>query len=199
MSKEKNNVENVIESAMRNLDLSVEKQKTVGEVIVNERGQRVIPVFNMTVGVMCGGGEYGSLKISKDFFEILEPNKGMKELVQNLCDKGHRVKIVSYSYEESKQYKIKYIKKHFPKVEYEILTHDKSLVLDKRDAIDKKVDLCIDDSLEALKLSDAKIKILYGCTKYNRENDSYIRVVNAKELKEVIDNFNILKNLGVKF
>lgn len=136
---------------------------------------------------------------SKDFFEILEPNKGMKELVQNLCDKGHRVKIVSYSYEESKQYKIKYIKKHFPKVEYEILTHDKSLVLDKRDAIDKKVDLCIDDSLEALKLSDAKIKILYGCTKYNRENDSYIRVVNAKELKEVIDNFNILKNLGVKF
>ena len=121
---------------------------------------------------------------SKDFFEILEPNKGMKELVQNLCDKGHRVKIVSYSYEESKQYKIKYIKKHFPKVEYEILTHDKSLVLDKRDAIDKKVDLCIDDSLEALKLSDAKIKILYGCTKYNRENDSYIRVVNAKELKE---------------
>lgn len=136
---------------------------------------------------------------SKDFFEILEPNKGMKELVQNLCDKGHRVKIVSYSYEQSKQYKIKYIKKHFPKVEYEILTHDKSLVLDKRDAIDKKVDLCIDDSLEALKLSDAKIKILYGCTKYNRENDSYIRVVNAKELKEVIDNFNILKNLGVKF
>lgn len=69
MSKEKNNVENVIESAMRNLDFSVEKQKTVGEVIVNERGQRVIPVFNMTVGVMCGGGEYGSLKISKDLGE----------------------------------------------------------------------------------------------------------------------------------
>lgn len=66
MSKEKCSVESVIESAMKNLDVSVEKQKAVGDTIVNEKGQSVIPVFNMTVGVMCGGGEYGGVKVAKD-------------------------------------------------------------------------------------------------------------------------------------
>lgn len=134
---------------------------------------------------------------SKEFFELLQPNKGMQKLVNYLCDIGHDVKIVSYSHGGAEQYKIDYIKKHFPRVKCKILTHGKDMILDKRSVITKDVDICIDDSPEALELSDAKIKILFGYTKYNRNNDSFVRAMNAEELKEIICNWNIMRNLGV--
>lgn len=141
--------------------------------------------------------DINSFFCSKEFFELLQPNKGMQELVNYLCDIGHDVKIVSYSHGGAEQYKIDYIKKYFPKVKCKILTHGKDMTLDKRSVITKDVDICIDDSVEALELSDAKIKVLFGYTKYNRNNDSFVRAMNAEELKEIICNWNIMRNLGV--
>lgn len=141
--------------------------------------------------------DINSFFCSKEFFELLQPNKGMQELVNYLYNIGHDVKIVSYSHGGAEQYKIDYIKKHFPKVKCKILTFGKDMVLDKRSVITKDVDICIDDNPEALELSDAKIKILFGYTKYNRNNDSFVRAMNAEELKEIICNWNIMRNLGV--
>lgn len=141
--------------------------------------------------------DINSFFCSKEFFELLQPNKGMQELVNYLCDIGHDVKIVSYSHGGAEQYKIDYIKKYFPKVKCKILTLGKDMILDKRSVITKDVDICIDDSVEALELSDAKIKVLFGYTKYNRNNDSFVRAMNAEELKEIICNWNIMRNLGV--
>lgn len=69
MSKEKNNVENVIESASESLENLIDVNKIVGEKITNERGQTVIPISKLTIGILGGGGEYGQLKISEKLGE----------------------------------------------------------------------------------------------------------------------------------
>lgn len=65
MQGEKNDVEKVLESAIKNFDGLLKTDKIIGERVVNERGQTVVPVSKITGAVISGGGKYGDVKIIK--------------------------------------------------------------------------------------------------------------------------------------
>ena len=69
MLEQKNNVKQVIESAVQNIGSVISADKIVGEKIINEKGQTVIPVSKLTVAVLGGGGEYGDVKVSEKLGE----------------------------------------------------------------------------------------------------------------------------------
>ncbi len=64
ISEEKNKVEKIIESAMNKINL-ISGSQIIGDKIINENGQAVVPICNLTVAVISGGGEYGDVKIAK--------------------------------------------------------------------------------------------------------------------------------------
>lgn len=61
---EKNTVTELVERTLKNIDLTVESEKVVGERIVNEKGQTAVPINSVTVMTFSGGGEYGEVKMS---------------------------------------------------------------------------------------------------------------------------------------
>lgn len=132
----------------------------------------------------------------KEFYEYLKPIEGMKELVQELSDKGHDITICSYTDENGFENKRKYIESTFPSAKLILLSHREDCKLDKS-CIGKEFDIMIDDNAYALESCNAKIRVLFGWTRYNRDNDVFQRARNAEELKEIIDTYNILRNLGV--
>lgn len=69
MIKDKNNIQSIIETAIKNVDCILQQNRTVGSPIVNEKGQTVIPVCSVTVGILSGGGEYADVKVAKDLGE----------------------------------------------------------------------------------------------------------------------------------
>lgn len=66
MENEKSNIEKIIENTIKNLDGQIKTQKIVGEKIKNDKGQTVIPISKVTIGLLSGGGEYGDIKITKE-------------------------------------------------------------------------------------------------------------------------------------
>lgn len=85
MQNEKNDVEKVLESAIKNFDGLIKTEKIVGESIVNEKGQKVVPVSTITTGVVCGGGEYGSVKVIKTSGENFAGGAASVSLVKPEC------------------------------------------------------------------------------------------------------------------
>lgn len=69
MSENKSKVSEIIKDASENLENIIQADKIIGKQIVNAKGQTVIPVCKLTVGLLGGGGEYGSLKISEKLGE----------------------------------------------------------------------------------------------------------------------------------
>ncbi len=63
-NQNKNNVEKVIESAMKKMN-EISGSQVLGMPIKNELGQTVVPVSNVTMAIFSGGGEYGDVKVSK--------------------------------------------------------------------------------------------------------------------------------------
>lgn len=64
--EEKNKVTELVERTLKDIDLSVEAYNVLGEKIINEKGQTIVPVNAVTVVAMSGGGEYGKVKIASD-------------------------------------------------------------------------------------------------------------------------------------
>lgn len=64
-NQNKNKVEKLVEKAIGNLNEFGGKQ-VAGEPFVNQLGQTIIPISNVTTAVFSGGGEYGDVKISKE-------------------------------------------------------------------------------------------------------------------------------------
>lgn len=69
MIKDRNNVQSIIETAIKNVDYILQQNKTVGNPIVNKKGQTIIPICSVTVGILSGGGEYADVKVAKDLGE----------------------------------------------------------------------------------------------------------------------------------
>lgn len=69
MSEQKNKVNQVVENVVENLRSIISAEQIVGERIVNDKGQSVIPLSKLSVAIIGGGGEYGNIKISEKLGE----------------------------------------------------------------------------------------------------------------------------------
>ncbi len=60
---ERNQINNVIETTLKNLSNVIDVDAVVGKPITSQDGTVIIPVSKITVGVLCGGGEYGKVSV----------------------------------------------------------------------------------------------------------------------------------------
>ena len=63
--KEKNRINEVVESAIKNIGGLVNVDMVVGTPIKTDDGDVIIPVSKVTFGILSGGGEYGKVNIFK--------------------------------------------------------------------------------------------------------------------------------------
>ena len=61
----RNRINNVIETTLKNLSNVIDVDTVVGKPITAVDGTIIIPVSKITVGVLVGGGEYGKISIFK--------------------------------------------------------------------------------------------------------------------------------------
>ena len=65
MQQEKNKINTVIETALKNMNSLIDVNTVIGKPITGENGEYIIPVSKVTFGVLAGGGEYGKVNIFK--------------------------------------------------------------------------------------------------------------------------------------
>ena len=100
MQNEKSSIEKVLESTVKNLSAVIEVDKITGTPIKNEKGQTAIPVSNLTVGLICGGGEYGDVKVIKETGEYFAGGAVTIASVKPQCfliDNGDGFKVINES------------------------------------------------------------------------------------------------------
>lgn len=64
MQKNQKNVENITEKALKCLN-EIAKNNSVVGVPIKAEDYTIIPISKITVGLLCGGGEYGDVKVIK--------------------------------------------------------------------------------------------------------------------------------------
>ncbi len=66
MLKEKENkLSEMVSSIMENLGTVIDTNTVVGKPVCTMDGSTVIPISKVTIGFICGGGEYGDVKFMK--------------------------------------------------------------------------------------------------------------------------------------
>lgn len=65
-----NRINDILETAMKNLGGLIDVNTVVGSPIKTEDGDVVIPISKVTFGVLSGGGEYGKLNIFQKNSEL---------------------------------------------------------------------------------------------------------------------------------
>ena len=63
MRNENNRLNDIIETAMKNLNALIDVDTIVGKPIHTDSNDYIIPVSSVTFGILNGGGEYGKLNI----------------------------------------------------------------------------------------------------------------------------------------
>ena len=58
-----NRLNDVISSAIKNLSMITDVNTVIGEPIIGNNGEYIIPFSKVTLGVMVGGGEYGKISL----------------------------------------------------------------------------------------------------------------------------------------
>lgn len=115
-----------------------------------------------------------------EFWDTVTPKQDAIEYIKMLKDDGHQIFIVTNSYASVKADKFeKVLFRHFPYLDYTnlIITHDKSFL---------KADVIIDDNLNYVLGSCAKLKLLYNAS-HNKDfddpfNEGIYRVNNWAEI-----------------
>lgn len=136
---------------------------------------------------------------SEDFFHManLKIMDGMQDLVEELHSKNHKLYCCSCSSsEKATKLKKEFLKNNYPELFPIIIPIQPDGSLNKS-LLDNKFDILIDDNVQSLNSANCKYKVLFSTTKYNMGCEDYTRVENPQELREVIYNLNILRNLGV--
>lgn len=64
-SNDNNRLNDVLSSAIKNLSLITDVNTVIGEPIIGNNGEYIIPFSKITLGVMVGGGEYGKVSLFK--------------------------------------------------------------------------------------------------------------------------------------
>ncbi len=62
MQKE-NKINTVVENAFKSLTELVDVNTVIGQPFVMEDGDQIFPISKVTLGVLCGGGEYGKISL----------------------------------------------------------------------------------------------------------------------------------------
>lgn len=63
--KENNRINNIIETALKNIGALVDVNTVIGKPIKTEDNDKIVPISKVTLGVLSGGGEYGKVTIFK--------------------------------------------------------------------------------------------------------------------------------------
>ena len=61
----RNRINNVIETTLKNLINIIDVDAVIGKPITSNDGTIIIPISKITVGVLAGGGEYGKISVFK--------------------------------------------------------------------------------------------------------------------------------------
>ncbi len=59
--EEKNNINTVVENTFKGLGEMVDVNTVIGQPFDMDNGDKVFPICKVTVGTLCGGGEYGKI------------------------------------------------------------------------------------------------------------------------------------------
>lgn len=70
MQSENNRINDVVFSAMKNMENIVDVNTVVGRPINTDAGDCIIPVSKVVFGVLAGGGEYGKTTIFKSSSDL---------------------------------------------------------------------------------------------------------------------------------
>ena len=70
MQLEKNRIKDVVETALKNINEMIDVSTVIGKPFVTVDGEYIFPVSKVTVGVLAGGGEYGSVSVLKKAEEM---------------------------------------------------------------------------------------------------------------------------------
>lgn len=68
MEQKQNQIQEIIEAAISNLRQVAEVNTIIGTPIISSNGATVLPVSQVTIGFVAGGGEYGNEKILKNSY-----------------------------------------------------------------------------------------------------------------------------------
>lgn len=60
IENEKRSIDGMISSVFENVKGLMETNTVVGKPVMAENGAVIIPISKVTLGIVCGGGEYGS-------------------------------------------------------------------------------------------------------------------------------------------
>lgn len=63
--KENNRINNIIETALKNIGALVDVNTVIGKPIKTDDNDKIVPISKVTLGVLSGGGEYGKVTIFK--------------------------------------------------------------------------------------------------------------------------------------
>ena len=63
MQSNENRINPVIETALKNLNSLIDVNTVIGKPINENSGDYIVPISTVTLGVLCGGGEYGKIGI----------------------------------------------------------------------------------------------------------------------------------------
>ncbi len=94
---ENNRINKAIETSLKNVSNLVDVNMIVGEPIKTDDGAIFIPISKVTVGILAGGGEYGTINIFKKGSD-LPYSAGNGTIVS--------VKPCGFLYKDGKDYKI---------------------------------------------------------------------------------------------
>ena len=63
--EKQNKLNNIIDTSLKNLGQLIDAKTVIGNPIIDENKNIIIPVSKVTFGILSGGGEYGKLSLFK--------------------------------------------------------------------------------------------------------------------------------------
>lgn len=98
MNSDKNRINNIIETALKNVNQLIDVNTIIGKPIENENNDIILPVSKVTFGILAGGGEYGKVGFFKKGYE--QPYSAGNGTIVTITPCGFLVK------EDGRNYKI---------------------------------------------------------------------------------------------
>ena len=68
--EKENKINSVIDTALKNLNTLIDVNTVVGKPVKTNDDEFIIPITKVTLGVLCGGGEYGKVSIFKSSSDL---------------------------------------------------------------------------------------------------------------------------------
>ncbi len=99
LKERENKLTDMVSSIMENLGTVIDTNTVVGKPVTTMDGSTIIPISKVTIGFVCGGGEYGDVKFMKydEPFPFAGGNGAILSMKPTgfLVDRGQGLKFVN--------------------------------------------------------------------------------------------------------